>query len=302
MAFTVQDFHDLIRLLGQHPDWRDELRRLVLTDDLLGLPVVVRDLAQEVRVLAEAQRRTEARLEALVEAQRRTEAQLEALAEAQRRTEARLEVLAEAQERTEERLQALAEAQRRTEVQLEALAESQLRTDATLRELAEAQRIAEKRLGEFAGHVDGRFRAIEEILATLRGRDLERLYRERAPQYFGSIMEGLSILSQQQVDRLLEAAVRSGTISWEEKQDILKADVVARGRLRSTRQQAYMVVEVSWGVGTGDVERAHRRAQGLQKVTGTTLAVVAGTFVTPEARDLATTLGVVWVTDGVVKG
>jgi hypothetical protein len=30
MAFTVSDFRDLIRLLEEHPDWRDELRRVLL--------------------------------------------------------------------------------------------------------------------------------------------------------------------------------------------------------------------------------------------------------------------------------
>ena len=75
VAFSVQDFHDLVRLLEQHPEWRAELRRLTLTDELLGLPAVVQELA-------EAQRRTEQRVEELAEAQRRTEQRLEELAEA----------------------------------------------------------------------------------------------------------------------------------------------------------------------------------------------------------------------------
>jgi hypothetical protein len=80
MAFTVQDFHDLAALLTQHPEWRAELRRLVLTEELLALPQIVRDLA-------EAQQRTEQQIAQLVEAQRRTEQQIAQLVEAQRRTE-----------------------------------------------------------------------------------------------------------------------------------------------------------------------------------------------------------------------
>jgi hypothetical protein len=38
MAFTVREFHDLIELLEQHPEWRADLRRLVLTEEVLGLP------------------------------------------------------------------------------------------------------------------------------------------------------------------------------------------------------------------------------------------------------------------------
>ena len=55
MAFTVQDFHDLVTLVTQHPEWRAELRRLVLTEELLALPQIVHNLA-------EAQQRFEAGL------------------------------------------------------------------------------------------------------------------------------------------------------------------------------------------------------------------------------------------------
>ncbi|BCX03146.1 MAG: hypothetical protein KatS3mg053_1084 [Candidatus Roseilinea sp.] len=101
MAFTINDLQDLTRLLATRPEWLSEVRRLVLTEELLSLPDIVRSLA-------EAQRRTEQRVEELAEAQRRTDQRLEELAEAQRRTEQRVEELAEA-------LQELAEAQRRTE-------------------------------------------------------------------------------------------------------------------------------------------------------------------------------------------
>ena len=273
MAFTVQDFHDLVRLLAEHPDWREELRRLVLAEDLLGLPRLVHELGEQTRLLAEAQRRTEARLEALA-------ARVDALAEAQRRTEARLEALAA-------RVDALAEAQRRTEARLEALAEAQQRT--------------EQRLAEFVQSTDRRFRDVMEALGTLKGNELERVYRERAARYFGSIFKGLRVLADHEVDQLLESALARDALSWEERDDILRADVVARGRLRSTGQEAYLVVEVSWGVGPGDVERAHRRAERLKKATGLVMAAVAGVSILPEARQLAETLGVIRVTDGVLE-
>ncbi len=72
MAFTVTDFEDLTRLLADHPEWQAELRRLILSEDFLALPGIVRELAEAQRELAEAQRE-------LAEAQRRTETQLQAL-------------------------------------------------------------------------------------------------------------------------------------------------------------------------------------------------------------------------------
>ncbi len=38
MAFSVQDFHDLVRLLAERPEWRTQLRSLILTEELLALP------------------------------------------------------------------------------------------------------------------------------------------------------------------------------------------------------------------------------------------------------------------------
>jgi hypothetical protein len=46
MAFTIGEFHDLIELLEQHPEGRADLRPRVLTEEVLGLPQVVRELAE----------------------------------------------------------------------------------------------------------------------------------------------------------------------------------------------------------------------------------------------------------------
>ena len=54
MPFTADEFHDLIRLVESHPEWRAELRRLVLTDELLALPEQVGVLT-EVTTLATTQ-------------------------------------------------------------------------------------------------------------------------------------------------------------------------------------------------------------------------------------------------------
>jgi hypothetical protein len=112
MSFTVADFYDLVRLVTEHPEWREDLRRLVLTEELLALPDQVvrlrRDtehgfqqlttqiagLTSQVAGLTTAQDRTEKRIEALSEAQSRTEEQIKALTQAQKRTEEELRWLA----------------------------------------------------------------------------------------------------------------------------------------------------------------------------------------------------------------
>ena len=79
MSFTIDDFQDLLRLLEQRPEWRADLRRHVLTEELLALPALVRELAdgqaaltRQVEALAAAQARTEQRVDELAAAQART--------------------------------------------------------------------------------------------------------------------------------------------------------------------------------------------------------------------------------------
>jgi hypothetical protein len=244
VAFGVQDFQDLIRLLEQHPEWRADLRRLVLTDELLELPAVVRDLAEQVRALAEAQRRTDADLVELRQVVRE---------------------LAEAQRRTEEEVRALAEAQRQMAVDLSAL------------------RVV---VGD-----------MRDQLGTLRGRELERQYREHAGAYFDDILHRARLLSRQQLADLLDAAQDEGRFTPAERRDVLLADLVVSGRRPVDGAEVYLVVEVSVGVGLEDVERAARRAALLGRLRPS-LAAVAGERITREAEAQAQARGVWRVLDG----
>lgn len=73
----IRDFRDVIRLLEDHPEWRSELRRVLLTDALLALPDQLARLIEQVTVLANRQAQTDERLASLDE-------RMAALAEAQR--------------------------------------------------------------------------------------------------------------------------------------------------------------------------------------------------------------------------
>jgi hypothetical protein len=66
---AIQDVDDLISQLRQHPEWRAALRREILTEELLSLPQIMRELA-------EAQRQTLIQVGSLAAAQRKTEDRL----------------------------------------------------------------------------------------------------------------------------------------------------------------------------------------------------------------------------------
>jgi hypothetical protein len=70
----IKDFHDVVRLLEEHPEWRADLRRLVLTDELLALPSQIAQLTEQVTQMT-------VQMQALAEAQRQAGAQLVTLSE-----------------------------------------------------------------------------------------------------------------------------------------------------------------------------------------------------------------------------
>jgi hypothetical protein len=231
----VEDFQDLIRLLQARPEWRADLRRVVLTDELLALP--------------------------------------EQIARLQAETDRRFHELAEAQRRTEERVAALAEAQNRINEQIAALTR-------VVYALTEDVRVLKVDVGD------------------LKGDNLERRYREKAPAYFGRLVRRMHVLSAEELAGLLEDAVEQGQLTDAEKDEAILTDVVVRGRYQGSGAEVYLVVEVSWGVGIHDVERAVQRAAVLGKLGIPALPVVAGKAMTAQAEQLAHEQHVWQVIDG----
>ena len=156
MINTLRIYEELSEVMDPKPAQKlasvlgliyEDLQNTVKRSDFEALQRVVGELAVSQKELAEAQKRTEARLQELTEAQNRTEARVGELTEAQKRTEARVQELTEAQKRTEARLGELAEAQKRTEARVEELTRSQ-------KELAEAQKRTESALAKLAERLD----------------------------------------------------------------------------------------------------------------------------------------------------
>jgi hypothetical protein len=192
MPFTADEFHDLVRLVESHPEWRAELRRLVLTDELLALPEQVGVLTEQMTMLT---------------------------------------------------------------VQVTALARS--------------------------------VQTLTDDVGDLKGRNLEADYRTKGPAYFGRLIRRPHVLTSDELVTLLEDAREHGVLSDVEVQELYDADLVVRGRHAVDGTQMYLVVEVSWGVGPYDVERAARRAALLGRIGVAVLPVVADERLTAEAGRLA---------------
>jgi hypothetical protein len=119
----------------------DSYNTLVKASDLSQLKAVVQELA-------EAQRRTEQRMEELAAAQRRTDERMGELTEAQRRTDERMGELTEAQRR-------MVAAQEHADQRMAELTEAQQRTDERMVEMTEEIRHLARGLSETRRDVGG---------------------------------------------------------------------------------------------------------------------------------------------------
>ena len=221
MPFAVDDFHDLTRLLEERPEWRAELRRLVLTDGLLALPEQVAELRLE----------------------------------------------------TDRRFQEVS---------------------AQIARLAETQERLIQELGALTRTVLG----LVDDVGKLKGSDLERRLRERSFAHFGRLIRRAHVLTQEELADVLDAGQAQGAITEHEADELTWTDLIIRGKRRDDGTDVSLVVEVSYGVGVGDVERAERRAELYGRLVAPVLPVVAGEAVTAEAAQCARSEGVWQVVRG----
>jgi chromosome segregation ATPase len=146
MAFTVQDFEDLLRLLDERPEWQAALRQRVLTGELLEVPRLMRETA-------ESQARTQQVLEAFGRRLDQREQQIDELAQLMKQLALRVDEIARQLEQLTRRVDALAQ---RVEEIAEQLAQLTRRVDA----LAE-------RVDQLTQRVDALAQRVEEIAEQL---------------------------------------------------------------------------------------------------------------------------------------
>jgi len=187
----------------------------------------------------------------------------------------------------EQTLQQLVEAQVRTQQQLDvltqrvdALAEAQTRTEIAVQTLAD----------RFAKHLPRIDMAVGYVV--------ERRYDERASAYFAPIARRIRVVGREARDDLVEQALDDGTLTRGEATALRLTDTITRGRRDG--DPVYLVVEASYTVDEGDVDRAADRADLLGRLVGTTIPIVAGEYIDEDARRKAEEKGVWRVLDGIV--
>jgi hypothetical protein len=170
------------------------------------------------------------------------------------------------------------------------------RLEATLERLADAQAQTQADLRTLVVTVKN----LADAVADLKGDQLERHYREHADAYFAPLLNRLRVLSVEERSSLAADARDAGRLSREGAHDLLRSDLILRGKA-ADGSDLFLVVEVSSVIDSRDVIRAAHRAQLLATATGLpATSGVAGKQATSEAAAECSAQHVWQIIDGQV--
>ena len=295
MAFTVRDFHDLIELLEKEPAWRADIRRLVLSEEILSLPQVMWDLAQNVEKLSGS---VDARFN-------QVDTKIQDLSESVdarfNQVDTKIQDLSESVDvrfnQVDTKIQDLSES---VDVRFNQVDERFNQVDKRFNQVDERFNQVDERFSQVDARfnrVDRDIHALKTDVGDLKGSNLESNVRERPFVYLGRFALRLKAVSDAELAILLEDAVERDLITEEEAEDAKRLDAVARGRRRGAATPLYLAVEVSSVVDQHDLARAVRRAVIVEKASGIpTQPIVVGKQVLDDVRQAAEDSRAGWVT------
>ena len=142
-------------------------------------------------------------------------------------------------------------------------------------------------------------------IGNLKGWGLE-IYCARNPEIFADAL-GLDeeeVIPRSEIHQIAGAAMRAGIIANDQVRNLVRADIFIYARQVSENQPFCLVIETSYQVQFGDVERAADRAAILDTVlqqyrprhlNAKPIAVVAGTNIAKHMRQYAEKQGVAYV-------
>jgi len=272
MAFRTVE--DIVRALREHPEWLEEVRRLILTEELLQLPVQFAQLSALVQQLA-------TQVQRLVEQGERHEREIRALRK-------------EFQEHRQEFLQHREEFLQHREEFLQHREEF-LQLRAEVEQLRKEFYEHRQEFEAFRQETNLRLYRLERDVAELKGSDRERYYRERASAIFGRFLRRVRLVD---FSELYEELDNREPLSDEELLEISQLDAVVEGRRKRDATPVLLAIEASWSLYPDDVERAFTRARIIAKRGFTVYPVVAGKYADEGVIEAANQAGVLVVLDG----
>ncbi len=297
MQFPIESIEDLIRVLRENPELREQVREVLLTEEERRLPTQMQELWRAIQDLTHTVQELASVVQELVSTVR-------GLSESHQQAIARLDRLEASvrafQQATEQRFE---EVERRLS-NLEQALESFIRsTEQRFEEVERRLSNLESVLEAFMRSTEQRFRQIEKRLdrverdtGELKGYTLELRYYSRAPALFGYYVRKPKVVDLGQfLDKLRD---QGHTFSRDEWVKLSEIDAFLSARHPETGETLYLAVEVSWELYPDDVERAIERAEILRERGVNVYPALAGREITHEAQRSVVRQGILTIVDG----
>jgi len=225
--YVVRNFADILRVLREHPEWLEELRKVILTSELLELPKKVDELLTRV-----------GRLEKDVGTLKQDVTILKQDVAVLKQDVAVLK-------------QDVAILKQDVAILKQDVAI--LKQDVAI--LKEDVAILKQDVAYLKGEV-----------GRLKGNDFERRIREKYYAYFGRILKKAKLIPFEEILPILDDAEDRKEITLEQRDAVLRLDVLISGQIRELGKDVVLAVEVSYSLYPEDLERAFERAQVLATI------------------------------------
>ena len=312
MAFTVSDVRELLTLLREHPEWRAEVRREILGEELLTLPDLIRQNGEDIRELWAIVRQNGEdirELQAIVRQNSEDIRELQAVvrqnsedirqnsadirdlqaivrqnSEDIRQNSAAIRDLQAIVRQNSEDIRQNSQDMRELQGIVRQNSADIQQHSAEIRDLVDAIRantaevaVLARRVGRMAG-----------TLGSAAGQLAELRWTNAFSGRFGRRLRKAWLLTPRDLE-LFEAADDAGDLTEVEALAVRGLDLIVEGieGRGPDARPALLAVEVSPTIEENDVERAALRAAVLRRVGYNAYAAVAGGRITPETDAIA---------------
>ena len=288
MTTAISSFQDILDALEQNPEYRQAMRRLILDEEFLQLPAIVRELQETVADLARTFREytaaTNARLDRLEAGQAALQSDVTDLKAGQAKLEA-------GQARLEQDVNALKAGQTRLEQDVADLKTGQAKLEAGQAKLEAGQaklEAGQAKLEAGQTRLEGR---VGDVSGTAYERRIVKHCRRIVNRHLGlkrpAILHSINMNQNADLDDMLDAANAAGAITDAQIYDLDAADIIVVGT-GADGQTAYVAIEVSETIGDDDVDRARERADIVGRAAGSpAMAAVIGKAISDANRQRA---------------
>ena len=266
---TINTLQDLNRALLENPEWRVEIRRTLLTEELLELP------QRFAEYTTSTDRRIDELTQNMIVLTQRVDALTQRMDELTQRVDALTQRMDELTQRFSDHVDATNKRFDDLDRKIETLTEQAIATNRRLDRLETRQ---DKMWGDW----------IEAKLPQKMPAIVSRAFDVRRPYTVLSARYGAASFRGRQFEEEVSKAADSGVITDDDETRLLVTDLIVRSQRKSDRSTLWFAVEASGVINRDDVERARQSADAIQKVySQDAIPLVYGYDIRDEERELA---------------